>query len=179
MSKSKNKIISKKSRLFIILGILLLIIICSIILFGDYKKNTDDLSDKVKNVIPKESPYNLDEIYEMIKDGYILKCHRIEENQDRCNEFATVLFNFYNYFNEDTKFLAASLVDKEKYEIIEYDYFTYEDYQKVMHDEFFQVGKNDCLSGKVPGMCVPMARHFIQAFADVRDEQEQYKKGKG
>lgn len=173
MKSQKNKILNVKSKKKIV-GVLIIFfflvggILTAFLVLGDKKEDLDDSTKEVVKVIPKESPYTLDEIYEKISSGYILKCHQTEENQDKCDEFAMVLFNFYTYYNEDTKFLAASVVDKEKYEIIEFDYFTYEEYQKVMEDDFFQVGKNDCLVGKNPGMCVPMARHFIQAFADVR-----------
>lgn len=168
--KKKRIIINRKNKIVIGLVIILLIIFCSFLIFNDYNKTLKASKEEVARGVPKESPYTLDEIYEKVANGYILKCHQVEEKQDKCNEFATVLFNFYTYYNKETKFLAASLVDKERYEIIQYDYFTYEEYQKVMEDDFFQVGKNDCLVGKVPGMCVPMARHFLQAFADLRNE---------
>ena len=172
MKKGKKDIIrinSKKKIIgFISVFLVLIVGIVSVLLLNKKDNKLDNQDKKIATVIPKESPYTLDEIYEKINDGYILKCHQIEEGKDKCNEFATVLFNFYNYYNEDTKFLAASLVAPGKYEIIQFDYFTYDEYQKVMEDDFFQVGKNDCLTGKNPGMCVPLARHFIQAFADVR-----------
>lgn len=172
MKKGKKDIIrinSKKKIIgFISVFLVLIVGIVSILLLNKKDDNLDNQDKKIATVIPKESPYTLDDIYEKVSNGYILKCHQTEENQDKCNEFATVLFNFYTYYNEDTKFLAASLVDKERYEIIQFDYFTYEEYQKVMEDDFFQTGKNDCLTGKKPGMCVPLARHFIQAFADFR-----------
>lgn len=133
--KSKKKTINYflENLPLIILGLLLIVLGAVAAVFILTLKY--DISFNSENYDPKyialeECSYTLDEIYKRIENNYIDKCRIDESLKDDCACFSYVVLNFYDFFDNEIKFLASSAIFAEEDEK-KYSYYTYDEYQKV------------------------------------------------
>lgn len=112
------------------------IIVCviSLLLVVGMLFGLKSLMNKEDNIIEnqnkydfKESPYTLDEIYEIIESNKLFDLRFSDEG----DEIGYILMNFYDYFNKDTKFMVAKELN-ESWKPVSFKYITYEEYQKSM-----------------------------------------------
>lgn len=129
MSLAKKKQDKKNKKIYIIVGVI------SFVFFIGIGLLTNKLMDIHRvNIVEnhnkfdfKESPYTLDEIYEIIENNKLFELRFSAEG----NEIGYVLMNFYDYFNKNTKFMVAKELN-DLWEPISFKYITYEEYQKSM-----------------------------------------------
>lgn len=120
----------------IIIPVLCLVIGLAIGIFSTYlimKNNKDEDSNTLNTSTKLESPYTLEEIYDIIEDPE----RYYEENKGNPNDFAYTLFHFYDYFSINTPFKIATKVelDDDNYhvsKVLEVDYLTYSEYMDAM-----------------------------------------------
>lgn len=130
MKVGKKIIIGKRCKLIIGLISLLLILVCSIFIFNGKEKNMDEPKEKVAVVIPKESPYTLDEIYQKVETSWVFDKNARRDYEEEAIEFAYVLFHFYDYFNEETELLVWDTVDSVTGEPLTFKKIDYQEYNE-------------------------------------------------
>lgn len=115
MKKGKKDVIKfnlwKKKIGFISVFLVLIIGIVSVLLLNKKDNNLDSQDKKIATVIPKESPYSLDEIYEKVESNWLFDKNTMRDYEEEAIELAYVLFHFYDYFNEETELLVWDTVD--------------------------------------------------------------------
>ena len=113
---------------FIIFFFLVVGTLITVLVLGDKKEDLDDSTKKVSLVIPKESPYTLDEIYEKIESNWLFDKNTKRDYEEEAIELAYVLFHFYDYFNEETELLVWDTVDSVTGEPLTFKKISYQEY---------------------------------------------------
>lgn len=120
---------TKKAKISIAIVISIILIFIIILTITKTPKETleSDSSNQSSNLI-KESPYTLEEIYEIVENPTKFK----ELNSTNPNDLAYVLCNFYNFFTKTTPFKIASQVKLDEngkvIEVLEVSYLSYAEY---------------------------------------------------
>ncbi len=153
MKKIKNKKV-----LFIIVGLILVFVIgiSSCIILNPKEESKPEEIASLESY--KECPYTLDEFYKKIENDELHKCNIFDKE---CQQLASVVFHFYEYFNKETKFIAAAKTD-QALQPLEYKYVTYEEYMKEAEtwnehiDNLEKKGMHSTITAR--------ARYFIASF---------------
>ena len=111
---------SKKEKIIAVIAIFFVVISVAFIIINVKSENRGSYisTDKINL---KKSEYSLDELYGFVKD-----------NSFKTKNLGYLYTHFYEYFNQDTKFLIISEYDVEKNEVVSTEFIDYNQYMKVM-----------------------------------------------
>lgn len=131
MSFPNKKQTTSKRKKYIIIGLVIIVaLFCTLFIINkvmDKHNHNDNIIENQNKFDFKESPYTLDELYEIIEKNKLYDLRFTDEG----NEIGYILMNFYDYFNKSTKFMVAKELD-DSWKPISFKYITYEEYQKSM-----------------------------------------------
>ncbi len=151
----KNKVLLKKKLKYLII-IFVILIILVVVGYKFIDERFDNLITEDFNIL--ESPYTVNQIYEIIESNKLFRKGFSYFNQDSI-ELGYILMNFYDYFDKDTLFLVANKLD-DYGQPLEFKYITYSEYRN-------QIKMYKVLNGEniLPNYYIRSAREFLVGFA--------------
>lgn len=171
--KSKSKVSKNQKQLlmyilFIAIGII--IGISSTIAVQTLTSNKESKEVKEEHPSKKESPYTLEELYEIIEDPIKYR----ELNVGHTNDYAYTMFHFYDYFNKSTPVKVAKEVEKDEngyvIKVLEYKYLSYYEFMEEMK-QAYDIEKQDIEQAKADGRDEPYVtdyRFFVNGLTGIR-----------
>ena len=124
----------KKIKLIIIIFFVFFVgISIGVISTNIYLNNKEPKEQKQPEPNIKVSPYTLDELYAIVEDP-----ERFRELNKKVteNEYAEVMFHFYDYFSKSTPVKVAKEVELDEnghvIKVLEFEYLSYDEYMKRM-----------------------------------------------
>lgn len=155
VSKSKNQILMYI--LFIAIGII--IGIFSTITVQTLTSNKESKEVKEEQPSKKESPYTLEELYEIVENPEKYR----ELNSTRNSDYAYTMFHFYDYFNKSTPVKIAKEVEKDENgnvtKVLECRYLSYYEFMEYMKPAY-DIEKEDIEQAKTDGRNEPYATNY-------------------
>ena len=125
---------NKKIKITIISIIIFIVgISIGVISTNVYFNNKEPKEQKQPESNIKVSPYTLDELYAIVEDP---EKFREMNKQITENEYAEVMFHFYDYFSKSTPVKVAKKVELDEnghvIKVLEFEYLSYDEYMKRM-----------------------------------------------